>query len=45
MVDLIFEGVRGAEDENAARADRYFLAGFGIAADALSFLSDRKAPE
>ncbi len=45
MVDLIFEGVRGAEDENAARADRYFLAGFGIAADALSLLSDRKAPE
>src|SRR5205814_8208943 len=45
MVDLIFEGVRGAEDENAARADRHFLAGFGIAADALPLLPDRKAPE
>jgi hypothetical protein len=45
MVDLILQGVRGAEDENAARADRDFLGGFRIAADALSLLPDRKAPE
>jgi|SRR5271156_961895 len=44
MVDLILQGVRGSEDENAARADRDFLGGFRIAADALSLLPDRKAP-
>src|SRR5438045_2315329 len=45
LVDLILQRVRGAEDEDAARADRHFLAGFGIAADALALLPDRKAPE
>src|SRR5438067_1589181 len=45
LVDLILQRVRGAEDEDAARADRHFLAGFGIAADAPSLLPDRKAPE
>src|SRR6266480_4865449 len=45
MVDLILEGVRGTEDQNAARAYRHFLPGFGIAADALSLLPDRKAAE
>src|SRR5215831_3000197 len=45
MVDLILERMRGAKDKNAARAYRYFLTGFGIAADALSLLSDGKAAE
>ena len=45
MVDLIFERVRGAENENPARADRHFLAGLGVAADAASFLPHGKTPE
>ena len=45
LIDLVLERMRGPEDENAARTDRHFLASLGIAADALTFLADRKAPE
>src|SRR5207248_10113532 len=45
IVDLMLQRMRGAEDENAARADRHFLPGLRIAPDALSLLPHREAAE
>src|SRR5215472_11428498 len=45
VINLVLQCVRGAEDKNAPRADRYFLAGLRIATDALTLLSDREAAE
>ncbi len=44
-VDLVLQRMAGAKHQDAARADRHFLAGLRIAADALAFLAHRKAAE
>src|SRR5258708_15778383 len=45
VVDLMLQRVRGAEHENAARADRYFLPGLRVTPDPLSLLPHRETAE
>ncbi len=45
MINLVLQGMGGSEDQNATRADGHFLAGLGVAADALPLLPHSKAPE
>src|SRR5262245_9361544 len=44
-VDLLLEDRRGFEHHDAARRNRHFLAGLGIAADPLAFLADHERSE
>jgi hypothetical protein len=44
-VDPVFQDVRRAEHQNAARQDWHFDTGFRVAAHALALLADREAAE